>query len=84
MREEVLSSGGAQNTDTRGCELSDPEDIEFSWEDPTLDMDSVYRPGTDTPFSPCIFDDVRMEGSTAANPIIVDDEEDKERSAPTT
>ena len=47
-------------------------------------MDSVYRPGIDTPFSPSIFDDFQMEGSTATNPIIVDDEEDKENSAPTT
>ena len=28
---EVLSSVGAQDTDTRGYELSDLEDIEFSW-----------------------------------------------------
>ena len=47
-------------------------------------MDSVYRPGIDTPFSPCIFDDFQLEGLTAAIPIIVDDEEDKENSAPTT
>ena len=83
MREEVLSSVGAQDTDTRGYELSDLEDIEFSWEDPAVDMDSVYRPGNDSPFSPSIFDDFQMEGSTAANPTIVDDEEDKENSAPT-
>ena len=31
--------------------LFDLEDIEFSWEDPAVDMDSVYRPGIDTPFS---------------------------------
>ena len=49
-----------------------------------MDMDSVYRPGIDTLFSPSIFDDFQMEGSTAANPIKVDDEEDKENSAPTT
>ena len=30
MREEVLSSVGAQDTDTSGYELSDLEDIEFS------------------------------------------------------
>ena len=84
MREEVLSSVGAQDTDTRGYELSDLEDIELSWEDPAVDMDSVYRPGIDNPFSPTISDDFQMEGSTAANPIIVDDEEDKENSAPTT
>ena len=47
-------------------------------------MDSVYRPGIDTPFSPSIFDDFHMEGLTAANPIIVHDEEDEENSAPTT
>ena len=84
MREEVLSSVGAQDTDTRGYEPSDLENIEFSWEDPAVDMDSVYRPGIDTPFSLSNFDDFQMEGSTATNPIIVDDEEDKENSAPTT
>ena len=49
-----------------------------------MDIDSVYRPGIDTPFSPSIFDGFQMEGSTVRNPIIVDDEEDKEISAPTT
>ena len=52
MRDEVLSSVGAQDTDTSGYEQSDLEDIEFSWEDPAVDVDSVYRPGKDTPFSP--------------------------------
>ena len=70
MREEVLSSVGAQNTDTKGYELSDLADIEFNWEDPAMDMDSVCRPGTDTPLSLSIFDAFQM-GSTAANPIIV-------------
>ena len=84
MREEVLSSVGAQYTDTRGYELSDLEDIEFSWEDPAVDMDSVYCPGIDTPFYPSVSDDFQMEGSTAANPVIVDNEEDKENSARTT
>ena len=84
MREEVLSSVGAQDTDTSGYELSDLEDIDFSWEDPAVDADSVYRPRIDTPFSPSIFDDFHMERSTAANPVTVDDEEDKENSAPTT
>ena len=84
MREEVISSVGAQDTDTSGYELSDLEDIEFSWEDPAVDMDNFYRSGIDTTFSPSIFYDFQMEGSSAANPIIVDDEEDKENSAPTT
>ena len=84
MREKVLSSVGAQDTDTSGYELSDSKDIEFSWEYPAADVDSVYRPGIDTLFSPSIFGDFQMEGSTAANPIIVDNEEDEENSAPTT
>ena len=84
MRVEVLSSVGAQDTDTRGYELSDVEDIAFSWEDPAMDLDSVYRPGTDILFSASIFDDFQMAGSTAVNPIIVDEDEDKENSAPTT
>ena len=86
-RQERFSSAGAQDTDTRGYELSDLEDIDFSWEDPALDMDSVFRPGIVYPFSPSIFDgfqDFQKEGSTAANPIMVDHEEDKENSAPTT
>ena len=84
MREEVLSIVGAQDTDTRGYKLSDVEDIEFSWEDPAVHVDSVYRTEIDTPFSPSIFGDFQVERSTAANPIIVDDEEHKENSAPTT
>ena len=84
MTEQVLSSVGAQHTDTRGYELSDLKDFEFSWEDTALGMDSVYRPGIYTPSSPSIFDDSQIKGSTAANPIIVDDEEEKENSAPTT
>ena len=43
MREEVLSSVGAQDSDTVGYELSYLEDIEFSWEDSAVDMDSVYE-----------------------------------------
>ena len=42
MRTEVLSSDGPQDTDTKRYELSDLEDIEFSWEGPAVDMDSVY------------------------------------------
>ena len=42
MREEVLSSVGAQDTGTRGYVLSDLEDIEFSWKDPAVDMVIVY------------------------------------------
>ena len=41
MRGEVLSSVGAQNNDTSGYELSDLEDIEFSWEYPAVDMECL-------------------------------------------
>ena len=61
--------------------LSDLEDIEFSWEDPAVNIDSVYRPGIDTPFCPSVIDDLQMEGSTAANTRIVDDEEHKDNSS---
>ena len=76
-RREVLASVGAQDTNTSGYKLPDIEEIEFSWEDLAVDVDSVYRPGIDTPFSPSIFDDFQM-GSTTANSKLVDDEEDKE------
>ena len=50
MREEVLSSVGAQDLDTSSYQLSDLEDIEFNWEDSQLDMDRVFIPGIDNPF----------------------------------
>ena len=62
VREEVLSSVGAQTTDTRGCEFSDLEDTEFSCEDPAVGIDSVYRLGIENPFSPSIFNAFQMEG----------------------
>ena len=83
MRDEVLSSVGAQDLDTSSYQVFDLEDIEFNWEDSYLDMDAVFRPGIDTPFSPTTFDDLSMKGSVE-NPIVLDEEEDKENSAPTT
>ena len=44
-------------------------------------MDTVFRRGTDTPFSPITFDDFSMEGSVE-NPIVLDEEEDKENAPP--
>ena len=48
MREEVLSSVGAQDLDTSSYQLTDLEDIEFNWE--ISQVDSVFRPSIDTPF----------------------------------
>ena len=81
MRDEVLSSVGAQDLDTSSYQVSDLEDIEFNWEDSQLDIDAVFRPGIDTPFSPTTFDDLSMGGSVE-NTIVLDEEEDKENSPP--
>ena len=81
MKEEVPSSVGAQELDTSSYHLTDFEDVEFIWENAQLDMDAVFRLGIDTPFSPTTFDDLSMEGSVE-NPIVLDEEEDKENAAP--
>ena len=39
MREEALSSVGAQDLDTSSYQVSDLEDIGFNWEDSQLDID---------------------------------------------
>ena len=81
MRDEVLSSVGAQDLDTSSYQVSDLEDLEFNWENSQLD--AVFRPGIDTPFSPTTFDDLSMEGSLE-NPNVLDEEEDKENAPSTT
>ena len=81
MRDEVLSSEGAQDLDTSSYQVSDLEDREFNWENSQLEMDAGFRPGLDIPFSPTIFDDLSMEGSVE-NPIVLDEEEDKENAPP--
>ena len=83
MRDEVLSSAGAQDLDTSSYQVSDLEDIEFNWETSQLDMDSVFLPGIDTPFSPTVFDHLLMGDGSVENPIVLDEEQDKE-NAPTT
>ena len=84
MRDEVLSSVGAQDLDTSSYQVSSLEDIEFNWENPQLDMDAVFRPGIDTPFSPTTLDDQLMGDGSVENPIVLDEEEDKENAPPTT
>ena len=83
MRDEVLSSVGAQDLDTSSYQVSDLEDIEFNWENSRLDMDAVFRPGRETPFSPTTFHDFLMKGSVE-NTIVLDEEEDKENAPPPT
>ena len=81
LRDERLSGVGAQNMDTSGCQASDLEDVEFYWENDRLDADAVFRPRIDIPFSPRAFDDLEV-GVSAENPILLDEEEDKENCAP--
>ena len=86
MRDEVLSSVGAkEGLDTSGYQVSaaDLDDVEFYWENDQLDIDAVFRPGIDTPFSPTAFDDLGM-GGLAESHILLDEEEEKENSPPTT
>ena len=84
MRDEVLSSVGAQDLETSSYQVSDLEDIEFNWENSQLDMDSVFRSGIDTFFSPTVFDDLLMGDGSVENPIVLDEEQDKENAPPTT
>ena len=84
IRDEVLSSVGAQDLDTSSYQVSDLEDIEFHWVNSQLDMDSVFRPGIDTPFYPTVFDDFLMGDGSVENPIVLDEEQDKENAPPTT
>ena len=84
MREEVLSTVGAQDLDTSSYQVCDLKDIDFNWQDSQLDMDAVFRPGIDTPFSPTTFDDLLMDNGSVENPIVLDEEEGKENPPPTT
>ena len=84
MRDEVLSSVGAQDLDTSSYQVSDLEYIEFNWEESQLDMDAVFRPGIDTSFSPTTFDDFLMGAGSVQNPIVSDEEEDRENAPPPT
>ena len=45
-------------------------------------MDAVFRPSIDTPISPTIFDDLLMGDGSVVNPIVFDEEEDKENAPP--
>ena len=60
MRDELLSSVGAQNMDVSEYQVSDLKDIEFHWEDPDLNMDAVFQPGIDTTSSPSTFNDFEI------------------------
>ena len=75
---------GAQDLDTSSYQVSDLEDKEFNSENSQLDMDAVFRPGIDTPYSPTKFDDLMIGDGSVENPIVLDEEEDKENAPPPT
>ena len=82
MREEVFSSVGAQDLDTRSYQLTDLEDTEFHWEN--SELDSVFRPSIDTPFSPTTFDGLLMGDGSVENLIVLDEKEDNKNALPST
>ena len=84
MREEVLSSVGPQDLDTSSYQVSDLENTEFNWQNSHLDLDAVFRPGIDTPFSPTTSDDLLMGDGSVENPFVLDEEDDKENTPPPT
>ena len=60
---------GAQDLNTSSYQVSHLKDIEFNWGNWQLDMDAVFGPGIDTPFSPTTFNGVSMGGSVE-NPLV--------------
>ena len=66
--------------DTSGYQVTDLEDIEFVFEDPDLNIDAVFRPGIDTPFSLSNFNVFEMF-SLAENPIVIGKGLGKENSS---
>ena len=82
LRDEVLSSVGAQDIETNGYQMFDQNDVEFYWERDDPDVDAVFAPGLVTTFLTAAFEEMEM-GSSAENPILLNEVEDK-NSPPTT
>ena len=83
LKDGVRSGVGAQDMDTSGYQISGLNYVDLYWKNDQLDVDAVFRPGIDTPCSPTAFDDLEIVGS-AENPILLDDEEEKENFLTTT
>ena len=63
--------------------MSDRDDVEIYGKIDQLDVDVVFTPDLETPFLPTAFDALEI-GCSAENPILVNEEEDNEKSLPTT
>ena len=81
MMDKVHSSLGAKHLDKSGYKVSVRDKVDLYGENDQLDVDSWFRPGIDIPFSPLTFNDYEMS-SMAENPILNDEEQDKENSPP--
>ena len=81
MKDEVLSSMGAQVMDTSGYQVSDLDNFEIYWENDQLEVEAVFRPGIDTSFSLPTFNNCEMRSMTE-NPILIDEKQNKENSCP--
>ena len=71
----MLSRVGGQDMFTSRYQVSYLDDVEFYRENDQLDLDAVFRPGIDTPFSPSNCNDLEM-GSMAENRILIDEEQE--------
>ena len=58
MKEEVLSSAGAQDLDNSACEVSNLDDFEFFWEKPQLEVVAVSGPVTGDLFLPAALENL--------------------------
>ena len=83
MRDEVLFSVEAQDLDTYSYQVSNFEDIEFNLGEFTTGHGHSVQTRRRHHFSPITFDDISMGGSVG-NPIVLDEEEDKVNSLPST
>ena len=81
MQYQVLSSVGAQKMNSIGYQVTNLEAIEFHWEHFDLNIDAVWQPGIETPFSPPTSNKFEM-GSIAENLILVDEDQHKGKSRP--
>ena len=75
LRDDLLSSVGAQDKDRNGNHMSDLDDAELYWENDQMDVYAVFRPGIETPFPHSTLDDFDM-GSMAENPNLIQEEQD--------
>ena len=72
----VFSTVGARELDTSGSQSFDLGEIEFHWEDPGSNVETVSRPSLETLFSLSTFNKFEMN-SVVENPILIEHKEDK-------